>query len=381
MKLDLPEGIILVNGNNGHGKSNLLEAIHILVAGKSQRATHDSEIVLRDGNIVKDYAQISVNLVKKDQNMSKIEMDLIRKDISSGRHEFSNGSGEKIAKFNKVFKLDDNPIKVSEFIGRVNSVIFTAKDLDLIYGGPNLRRKYLDLFISQMDKKYIKYLQNFNKIVTQRNYLLKAIRSNSSSRNQLDQWDDLLVNSAQYLIRSRYKVIQILCDMAKSLHRELAKNDSVLNIRYQPSIKIDMDFTFEETSNFIKSFFESNRDKEVYEGVTLFGPHRDDFLMTLDGFDIASYSSRGQSRTFLLALKFAEAELLTKTLDEEPILLLDDIMSELDKFRQSYILDRLTYYQQCFVTSTESEIFKKNIMPIINSFNVENGSITKQFLN
>ena len=113
--------------------------------------------------------------------------------------------------------------------------------------------------------------------------------------------------------------------------------------------------------------------------MTLFGPHRDDFLMTLDEGDIASYSSRGQSRTFLLAVKLAEAELLTKILGEEPILLLDDIMSELDKFRQSYIVDRLTYYQQCIVTSAESGMFNVSILPMMNSFSVENGSITRQF--
>ena len=379
MNIDLPEGIVLINGNNGHGKSNLLEAIHILVAGKSQRATNDSEIVLRDNNIVKDHAQISVNVVRKDQNISKVEMDLIRKNISSLSHKFVDRNYEKQTKFNKVFKLDGDIIKVSDFIGRINAVIFTAKDLDLVYGGPNLRRKYLDLFISQMDKKYIKCLQNFNRIVSQRNHLLKDIRSKKSSEDQLEQWDDFLVNSAQYLIRSRSKVIQALTEKAKPLHCELAKNESVLDIKYQPSIKIDINSTVEESSDFIKNLFESNRDKELHEGVTLFGPHRDDFLMTLDEGDIASYSSRGQSRTFLLAVKLAEAELLTKILGEEPILLLDDIMSELDKFRQSYIMDRLTYYQQCIVTSTESGIFNESILSMMNSFSVENGSITRQF--
>ena len=212
--MDLPEGIVLINGNNGHGKSNLLEAIHILVAGKSQRAINDSEIVLRSDNIVKDHAQISVNVVRKDQNISKVEMDLISKNISSYSNEFVDRENEKLIKFNKVFKVNGNIIKVSDFIGRINAVIFTAKDLDLVYGGPNLRRKYLDLFISQMDKKYIKCLQNFNRIVSQRNHLLKAIRSKKSSEDQLEQWDDFLVNSAQYLIRSRSKVIQALTEKA-----------------------------------------------------------------------------------------------------------------------------------------------------------------------
>ena len=377
--MDLPEGIVFINGNNGHGKSNLLEAIHILVAGKSQRAINDSEIVLRNDNIVKDHAQISVNVVRKDQNISKVEMDLISKNISSYSNEFVDRENEKLIKFNKVFKVNGNIIKVSDFIGRINAVIFTAKDLDLVYGGPNLRRKYLDLFISQMDKKYIKCLQNFNRIVSQRNHLLKAIRSKKSSEDQLEQWDDFLVDSAQYLIRSRSKVIQSLTEKAKPLHSELSKNDSVLDIKYQPSIKIDTDSSVEENSDFIKNLFASNRSKELHEGVTLFGPHRDDFLMTLDEGGIASYSSRGQSRTFLLALKLAEAELLTKMLGEEPILLLDDIMSELDKFRQSYIMDRLTHYQQCIVTSAESEILNQNVLPIMNSFNVENGLITKKF--
>ena len=151
--MDLPEGIVFINGNNGHGKSNLLEAIHILVAGKSQRAINDSEIVLRSDNIVKDHAQISVNVVRKDQNISKVEMDLISKNIASYSNEFVDRENEKLIKFNKVFKVNGNIIKVSDFIGRINAVIFTAKDLDLVYGGPNLRRKYLDLFISQMDKK------------------------------------------------------------------------------------------------------------------------------------------------------------------------------------------------------------------------------------
>ena len=373
--MSLPKGVILISGNNGHGKSNLLEAIHILAAGKSQRAANDSEIVLRENNIVKDYARIYADVVRKNQDVTKVQMDLIRRDISSLTPKSSDLNKGKPVKFTKVFNLNSSIIKVSNFIGQVNVVIFTAKDLDLVYGSPILRRKYIDLLISQIDKKYIKSLQNFNRVVVQRNHLLKMIRAKKSFKDQLTQWDDIFVDSAQYLIRSRGKIIKYLCEIARPLHHDLSNNDSILDIKYQPSIPIDLDSTIEEGSNFIRNLFESNQDKELNEGVTLFGPHRDDFLMTLDGASISSYYSRGQSRTFLLSVKLAESELYKKMIGQEPIILLDDIMSELDKFRQSYILDRLMNYEQCIITSAEADIFTENIVSAISRFRVENGTI------
>ena len=323
-------------GENAQGKTNLLEAIYMCALGKSFRNNKDQELIHIDRN----QSLIKTHVKKNDRNI-KIELRL-QKDQK---------------KKMKVNEISLN--KYGELLGNLNVVLFSPEDLKIVKEGPSERRRFIDNDISQISPKYYYLMSQYNKILQQRNKLLKSRNVNSID---LQVWNEQLATYGTEIIIYRQNFIKKLSLLAKLMHRKITESKENLEVKYDCNIKITENITAKDLKeNFLKKIEEVYND-ERYRGVTLCGPHRDDIQFKINGMDVKKFGSQGQQRTTVLSLKLSEIELIKGEVGEYPILLLDDVMSELDEFRQRYLLSSLKNIQT-FITTT-----------VINVFDLSNGN-------
>jgi DNA replication and repair protein RecF len=253
--------------------------------------------------------------------------------------------------------------------------MFGAEDLELVYGTPSIRRRYLDILISQLDDRYLRSLQRYHKILAQRNHLLKRIRHRSASPDELQFWDVELIAEASFIIEQRANTLASLNDIVAPLHSELAGADDMLELVYRPSIDIPQEVTVDVAAEILTEGLADERSREIAQGFTILGPHRDDVEPQIAGMQASAYASRGQVRTVVLAMKLAEAEHLKRRRGQEPVLLLDDVLSELDSGRRDLVLDKAATYQQCFITTAEPDIIRPERLSQMHRFDVKLGSV------
>jgi len=341
LKLELNNHNNILYGDNAQGKTNILEAIYMCGTTKSHRGNKDREII----KIGQNDAHIRM-IVEKDSISRKIDMHL-RKNKSKG------------------VAIDGIPIKKSlELFGLINLVFFSPEDLSVIKNGPGERRRFIDIELCQLDKMYLHNLFKYNKIIVQRNNLLKQISSNKALLDTLDVWDEQLVMYGTDIIKKRLEFIKELNGIVFEIHSKLSGSSEKLSIKYEPSI---------DTKNFEKKL-KKVREKDIYLGMTSIGPHRDDISFFINDIDIRKYGSQGQQRTSALSLKLAEIELVKKIIKDNPILLLDDVLSELDRKRQNYLLNSISNIQT-IVTCTGLEEFVNNRFNIDKIYKVKEGKI------
>ena len=302
--------MVLVEGENGQGKSNLLEAIYLLAIAKSARATADREMVRWQAGDEETYSRVAAT-IQQDGEPLRVQIDfrgIPSANVESGEAEHSQTqrNGLESRQVQKYIRINGVPRRASDLVGRVNAVMFTANDLELVYGTPSVRRRYLDILISQVDRSYLKALQRYQRVVYQRNHLLKRVRERSSHTDELEFWDGELVTEGKYIIAHRLHAIQKLSELACSIHEELTGNGEMLALEYRPGVDIGSDETEEAIAEDFRREIAARRQKEIAQGVTIIGPHRDDFQLLIDGMDAGMYASRGQSRTAVLAMKLAE---------------------------------------------------------------------------
>lgn len=342
----------IFTGNNAQGKTNLLEAIYLCAAGKSFRTSRDQEMI----NIEKKQAYVQVKLKKMygDVNI-EIKLDTNRrKDI----------------RINKVCLT-----KTGELLGNLNIVLFSPEDLRLVKGGPSERRRFMNREISQMSTKYYYVLGQYRKILQHRNKLLKDNRNKIPG---LEVWSEQLAEAGALVIFYRRDFIKKVNLLAKLMHRKVTDSAETLEIIYDANIKTKRDDDLDAIRENILKMLEKNIDIDKKRGLTTVGPHRDDIILEINGFNVRKYGSQGQQRTAVLSLKLAEIELIKGEVGEYPVLLLDDVMSELDLKRQSFLINNLKNVQT-FITTTMMEHVKR-----INSgnrviFNISEGR-AKQLL-
>ncbi|MCL0044322.1 DNA replication/repair protein RecF, partial [Dehalococcoidia bacterium] len=319
LELDLPPGLIFIFGENGQGKTNLLEAAYLLTIAKSYRTNVERELIHWSnqpppGNIAtSDSPAIPHTVVSGDIEYpdGKLRLIVALQAIST------EGVGGPLVK--KQIRVNGVSTSAAGLLGCINGVLFTAADLDLIYGPPSKRRRFLDILISQVDRGYLRALQRYQRVVTQRNHLLRLIRDGRNAPGDLDFWDNELINEGSKVVARRAEVTKSLAPLAMQEHSRLVDGER-LSIAFQPSVEA------EELTDLVPR----HRETEIKAGMTLVGPHRDDLALDIDGMPAATYASRGQARTIALGLRLAEALFLRQQRQEEPILLLDDIFSELD---------------------------------------------------
>lgn len=331
----------ILYGNNAQGKTNILEAIYVAGTTKSHRGSKDREIISFD----KDEAHIKL-IVRKNGIPHRIDMHL-KKTKSKG------------------VAIDGIPIRRAvDLLGIINIVFFSPEDLNIIKSGPAERRRFMDMELCQLDKLYVHNLLNYNKALLQRNKLLKDIFFQPSLEDTLDVWDEQLVNYGCELIRIRRNFINNLNDIIFNIHRKLSGDKEELILGYEPSVKED---------EFKKELYIS-RERDIRQKLTGCGPHRDDMSFNIGDMDIRKYGSQGQQRTCALSLKLSEIELVKKITGDNPVLLLDDVLSELDGNRQNYLLDSIDSVQT-IVTCTGLDEFINYRFQFDKVFRVSEGHI------
>ena len=381
LELDLKPGMVLFQGDNGQGKSNLLEAIYMLAVAKSARASTDRELVRRQPVDEETYSRISaivdrVAEPKEDRDDSSLRLQI---DFSSTPIPLEDGS-ENLGSIGgisvqKYIRVNGVPRRASYLVGQLNAVMFTADDLELVYGSPAIRRRYMDILISQLDQQYLRTLQRYQRVLTQRNSLLKAIREGRSHEGELAFWDEQLVSEGEYIIGQRRLCIQELSEMAAPIQQGLSGNGDPFQIIYQPNVSLNDCADQKAIGESIQASLLERRRRELAQGVTVTGPHRDDLVMLLGGMDVEAYASRGQSRTVVLAMKLAEAGYLKARRGQEPILLLDDVLSELDTQRREHVLDQASQYQQSFLTTADVGNIDQHHLSAMTRYAVKSGTV------
>ena len=326
-------------GDNAQGKTNILEAIFICGLGKSFRTNKDKELI----NVNKKYSNVEINFCKEDRE-GKIKLELNDK---------------------KEFFINDIKIKkISDILGKIYIVLFTPQDINILKDDPSKRRKFLNIMISQLRPIYVHCLNKYNKILEQRNNYLKQIKYENKSIDMLDIWDEQLVNLGSKIFIYRKEFLEKINKKIKNIHLITTQNKENIEINYKSNI-INENKYFEELKN--------NRNIDIQKGYTSIGIHRDDFEIYINNKNISIYGSQGQQRSSIISLKLAEAETIYDEIEEYPIILLDDFMSELDKKRIKGFIENIKE-NQVIITSTEKIMLDKNE---INYYNVKNAKIEK----
>lgn len=331
-------------GDNAQGKTNVLEAVYVSGTTRSHKGVKDVEMI----NFNSNEAHIKSVISKKNIDY-RIDMHL-KKNKAKG------------------IAVNGIPIKKSsELYGIVNIIFFSPEDLNIIKTGPSARRKFMDMELCQLDKIYVSNLINYNKSIDQRNRLLKDIFFNPDLEDTLDIWDSNIIKYGSEIIKRREAFIDNLNSIIGKIHLTLSGGKENLLIKYEPSVKI---------SDFEKNLFES-RERDKKTKMTGCGPHRDDIIFSINGIDIRKYGSQGQQRTTALSLKLAEIEMVKQSIGDTPILLLDDVLSELDSNRQNYLLNSI-HDVQTIITCTGLDEFINNRFDVNRIFKVTNGKVSKE---
>lgn len=371
--------MILLEGNNGQGKSNLLEAIYLLAIGKSFRTSSDRDLIHKDWISQEAFTAIEAT-VRRNHDLVRLQVNIsarLKTLTGTSNSPLPDNESRKLH-VQKYTLIDGIKSHTSELVGKLKAVLFSAEDLNLIFGPPSIRRRYIDILLSQLDSKYLRCLQRYTRIIAQRNHLLKNIREQKANPIELDFWDEQLIEEGKYIIYSRLNTIQELCRLSAPIHKKLADENESISLIYDPNIDLS-EVNSEDTivRQFSKAL-KDRRQREIYQGSTISGPHRDNIRLMINGTDAISHASRGQSRTLVASMKMAESEYLSTHHQQKPVLLLDDIFSELDTVRKSHILERIGDYEQCFITTTETSNLEIKSLPSVSKYIIDCGVITPQ---
>lgn len=340
MKFDV--GTNILYGDNAQGKTNILEAIYVAATTKSHKGSKDKEIV----NFEKDEAHIRT-YIERDGVETRVDMHL-RKSKSKGIAV----DGQKIK-------------KAADLLGLCNVVFFSPEDLGIIKNGPAEKRRFIDMELCQLDNIYLYNLNNYNKIVNQRNKLLKDMYLNPDLKETLNIWDMQLVSYGSKIIERRKVFVEQLNEIIYDIHKKLSGQKEEIHIVYEPNVNPE---DFEKSMRY-------SRERDIGAKMTTVGPHRDDFSIMVGGIDIRKFGSQGQQRTAALSLKMSEIELVKRITKDSPILLLDDVLSELDSNRQNYLLNSIGDIQT-IITCTGLEEFVNNRFEINRVFQVTEGKVS-----
>ena len=342
------EGVNIIYGDNAQGKTNLLEAIWLFCGGHSFRASKDSEII------------------RWEENFARLEMRFFGQEREQTAKLLFNGSKKQL-EINGVEKKS-----AAALIEKFCAVVFSPEHLNLIKRGPSQRRKFIDSAICREKLQNAVILSKFNRVLVQRNSLLKDIYRRPSLEDTLSVWDEPLVLNGAMLIKKRMDYVEMLSQRAKSYHDGISKNSENLEIKYISSIDAEMSDSSEEIAEKFRKKLIDNKKDDIRTGVTNFGPHRDDIEILINGKNARAFGSQGQQRSAVLSLKLAEASVLKERMGEEPVILLDDVLSELDSKRQDFLLNEL---KDCQVFITCCEKSNKEQLKEGKIFLLKNGEV------
>ena len=346
LNIQLSPNVTIFYGNNAQGKTNILEALYVACTTKSQKGSRDRELIRFNES------EAHIRLMVDDDSISR-RIDMHLKD-----------------KGQKGVAIDGIPIKkAAELYGLMNIISFSQDDLGIIKEGPSERRRFCDMELCQLDKLYMHNLAGYEKALEQRNNLLKQLSFNPELKDTLDIWDDQLVSYGKYIIEKRNLFIEDINKIAFEIHKTLTSGNEELKIGYLPNVSVEE----------FKDVLLMNRDKDILLKTTSIGPHRDDMVFMLNENDAKKFGSQGQQRTSALTLKLSELELVKQNKKKNPVLLLDDVLSELDRNRQTKLLENISGVQTV-ITCTGLDEFVKNRIKYDKVYKVTAGTVNEERL-
>jgi DNA replication and repair protein RecF len=375
-----PRGLGL-HGPNASGKSSVLEAIAMLATTRSPRTTTERELINWKSGV-----ELGV------PPFSRIEAELVRGGETIEIQIGIQADPYRVNQVKKQIKINGRPVRAMDAVGRLNAVIFSPEDVGLVTGPPANRRRYLDLVISQIDRRYLRALARFSRMLEQRNSLLRSLGRDGvlptsvAAGEQLAYWDQELISLGSHIIARRSATLRRLSSLSASRFQWLTKS-APLSVHYAPNlsgdwaIQTEASTRLEDIQSIVAREYEQTlpeaRAKELRRGVTLIGPHRDDIEFQIDGHDLEAYGSRGQQRLAVVALKLAEADLMREETGEEPIMLLDDVLSELDPEHRSLLIEAISSSEgQVLLTAADESFFQSAELAGIPTAKVSDGRIS-----
>ncbi len=382
LEVTLPtERPVVLYGSNAQGKTSLLEAVYYLTASRSPYTTSDRQLIhWRTEGDPMPFARLAAD-VSGGSGFNRVEMALVLERAADGSQRFK-----------KTIRINGAEKRVMDLVGLLAVVLFLPQDLALIEGAPAERRRFMDSTLSQVDRDYVQALAVYERILPQRNALLKRIADHQAGPDELQYWDEQLVASGSVLIAARQRLLRELETSAQQVHLDLTGRREILTLSYQPSflptVEGDGQLSFnlpgldlhrELSADAIAPQFadrlKAERDESIERGMTLCGPHRDELRLNINNRDAGLYGSRGQSRTAVMALKLAELHWMHDRIGEWPVLLLDEVIAELDAARRTYLLDRISGGAQTLLTTAELEIFPSTFLERAVIWQVRDGRI------
>ena len=341
--LEIPAGVSVFYGENAQGKTALVEAVYILAIARSFRAENERELVNFGAAANGDLAIV-------EGQVDDGEAGSPRRVIVGYRVSGWDSPNYRVS---KEIRVDRVRRTAGELVGLVHAVLFTALDIDLVQGPPSGRRRFLDILISQADPLYLKTLQRYQRVLRQRNRLLRMRREGRATHEEMEYWDGELVKEGAWLTWRRHEVMEVLTPSCVRHHRDLISDSEKLELHYRPSVPLAE--CRDGTADNYRELLQLSSAREAATAATAAGPHRDDFDIIVNGLDMGAYASRGQARTLALALRLGEAETLSAVRGREPLLLLDDALSEMDASRRQRVLEKASHYPQVLITTTDPE--------------------------
>lgn len=382
LESDFPNGPTILVGKNAQGKTSLLEALSYLSTASSPHASSDRQLInFQALEHTPPFARMNAEIHKGDR-LHKVEIRIL----------LDPGGRNRDLRIKKEIMINGVKRRARDLAGGFNTVLFLPQDMHVVEGPPSQRRKFLDNLLTQSDRRYAAALLEYNKVLPQRNALLKKLQDRGGGRDEIDFWDEKLTDLGSTLMRARALSLIELEGLAAVVHNRLTRDDQKLSLDYQPSyqpgvstkeqmdlpIRSDIDWhsiTREKLKEGMLSALRGMRREEVARGMTLLGPHRDDLGFVLDDLDLRLFGSRGQNRTAMLALKLAEVDWLKERTGEWPVLLLDEVLAELDPNRRQDLLECVTGVNQAILTSTDLSMFDREFQERVNIWEIEAGRI------
>lgn len=385
LDLEVPGGTVMLVGDNAQGKTSLLEAIYYLATLSSFHTSSDRQLI----NFIEARQSLAVGRIVAEFSRGKEQHHLEVRIIQE-----PNGQNDG-THLRKEVLLDGVKRKAGDVVGQFNAVLFLPQMMGMIEGGPDERRRYLNLALAQVIPHYQAALSEYNKALLQRNALLKQLFERRGDTVQLDYWDEHIATYGAQLIHARAQAIQELERLATRIHRELTRANEVLRLSYQPSydplpqtpgqFALGLDAPVDRTgysqeqirTGYLESL-QQRRQEEIARGVTTIGPHRDELRFLANGVDLGIYGSRGQARSAILALKIAEVNWMHARSGYWPIMLLDEVLAELDTQRRYDLLERLNQSEQVLLTTTDLDLFTPDFIQNATVWRVVSGRVEKK---
>jgi DNA replication and repair protein RecF len=349
LDIQFSDGVNIFLGENAQGKTNLIEAIYILGFAHSHRTNDDKTLI----NWNSSQAKIT-GIIHRDSGLIPLEVEV-------------SNSGKKVMVNHLI-----SP-RLSDYVGNFQVIMFAPEDLEIVKGSPTYRRKFMDREFGQMSSNYMYQILEYRKILKDRNAYLKQLQMHQNDDLvYLDVLTEQLIDAGSKIIVDRYRFVKKLEKFAELIHGQITNEMEKLQLEYQSSINDGDEI---QVANQLRKSFDNNQNREIFQGTTLIGPHRDDLIFILNGQDVYEFGSQGQQRTTALSIKLAEIDLLKELTGEYPVLLLDDVLSELDSNRQTQLLKAIENKVQTFITTPSISDVVRTLIKQPEIFSVENGKV------